>query len=145
MIKATLDNEKLLKSYKTINQTFNAQRNSKTYREMKQQLNEDELCVLSALQRERAFNIYLLNTTNGTVNKARSGRRKTNHIHVIPIAENQIHQTLENNQLETLEAIPADTLHINPTVAPTDASTTDATIDATVDASLEKLSATPAS
>ncbi len=77
MTKTTPDNEQLLKSYKLVNETFNALRNSKTYREMKMSMNENELFVLSSLRKERAITNHLLNKSNGTVNTARSGRNQT--------------------------------------------------------------------
>ena len=138
MTKSTPDNEQLLKSYRLINQAFNALRNSIVYRELKQTMNDNASFVLATLQRDRAFNNHLLNKNNGTVNQARSGRRKRNNQNDAP--------TSESPSPETLETIHTNTPNISSDTAPADASensatntTEDAAIDATIDASLKKL------
>ena len=90
------------------------------------------------MQRKRAFNNHLLNKNNGTVNQARSGRRKVNKQNDAP--------TSESPSPETLETIHTNTPTISPDIAPADASekaptdtTEDAVIDATIGASLKKL------
>jgi hypothetical protein len=76
MSKLTPENEKLLRSYKSITKALALSPNSREYFEFKKMMTDDELTVLRWLKKEVSHQNHLTNKINGTVSTTNRGRKK---------------------------------------------------------------------
>ena len=76
MSKLTPENEKLLRSYKSITKALALSPNSREYFEFKKMMTEDELTVLRWIKKEVSHQNHITNKLNGTVSTTNRGRKK---------------------------------------------------------------------